>query len=435
VNPGLFRKEALDAQRGEWLGEISLLQPLRLWVFAIAAATAALAILSLLVFGSYTGRARVVGELVPSAGLATVVAPEAGVVGRIHVSEDARVRAGAALATVVVPRVAENAERTSAALQRQLSHRAESLDDARDAERAILAARAEGLVAQLAGARRELERIEAEAAIRERQASLADETLERLRRLERDKYVSALQVKQQEDAALERLGDIQSIRRQAETTRRTIADLQQSLDAIDGERLASDAAYRRDLALLEQERVETRARGGLAVTAPVDGMVAAQLVKPGQSVRAGQPLFSLLPTDGRLEAQLLVTSRAIGFVEVGDPVLLRYQAYPYQKFGQHRGRVLRISRSALGTQEQDALDARGENTEPLYRVVVGLDRQTVAAYGRAEPLRPGMQLEADILGERRSLFEWLFEPVYSIRRLAQAAPVECGERPRDSACR
>lgn len=62
---------------------------------------------------------------------------------------------------------------------------------------------------------------------------------------------------------------------------------------------------------------------------------------------APSSLVSPLPGDGRLEAELLVSSRAIGFIEPGDRVLLRYQAYPYQKFGHHLGEVARISRSAL----------------------------------------------------------------------------------------
>ena len=78
------------------------------------------------------------------------------------------------------------------------------------------------------------------------------------------------------------------------------------------------------------------------------GLVANRLVEPGQAVQAGQPLVSLLPEGSVLQAQLLVPSRAIGFIEEGDRVLLRYQAYPYQKFGHHVGRVVRISRSALG---------------------------------------------------------------------------------------
>lgn len=68
---------------------------------------------------------------------------------------------------------------------------------------------------------------------------------------------------------------------------------------------------------------------------------------------------------------------------------------------------MRISRSALS-------DADGD-TQPYYRVVVALDRQTVEAYGRPEPLKPGMLLEADIMGERRRLIEWIFEPLYSLK--------------------
>ncbi|MNW16140.1 hypothetical protein D3C71_2148940 [compost metagenome] len=41
--------------------------------------------------------------------------------------------------------------------------------------------------------------------------------------------------------------------------------------------------------------------------------------------------------------------------------------------------------------------------------------QAVTAYGKPEPLKPGMLLEADILGEKRRLIEWVFEPLYSLK--------------------
>jgi membrane fusion protein len=53
-------------------------------------------------------------------------------------------------------------------------------------------------------------------------------------------------------------------------------------------------------------------------------------------------------------------------------------------------------------------------SEPLYRITVSLDRQTVAAYGQEQALAAGMQLDADVLLERRRLIEWIFEPVLSI---------------------
>ncbi len=208
---------------------------------------------------------------------------------------------------------------------------------------------------------------------------------------------------------------MQGLQRQAIATRRSIAQLQQALQELTGQGRAVDASLERDLALLEQEQVETRARGALTVNAPVTGSISAQLVKPGQAVQAGQALLSLLPGDTGLEVELLVPSRAIGFIEPGDRVQLRYQAYPYQKFGHHEGKVAGISRSALNPGELGALVGNAQAGEPMYRVTVSLAKQFVTAYGNDEPLKPGMLVDADILGERRRLVEWIFEPLYSLK--------------------
>ena len=224
-----------------------------------------------------------------------------------------------------------------------------------------------------------------------------------------------LQIKQQESNALDYAGQAQALQRQAIAARRGIAQLEQALRELPGQQQATQAALQRDLAQLEQERVETEARGALSVNAPVTGLVATQLVKPGQAVQAGQPLMSLLPGDGALEAELLVPSRAIGFIAPGDAVLLRYQAYPYQKFGHQRGKVSRISRSALSSGELGALVGKAGQGEPFYRITVKLARQAITAYGKPEALKPGMLLEADVLGEKRRLIEWVFEPLYSLK--------------------
>jgi membrane fusion protein len=111
---------------------------------------------------------------------------------------------------------------------------------------------------------------------------------------------------------------------------------------------------------------------------------------------------------------LLVPSRAIGFIEPGDRVLLRYQAFPYQKFGHQEGRVAAISRSALSAGELGGLIGSTQQGEPFYRVTVSLARQAIIAYGKPEALKPGMLVDADVLGERKALVEWIFEPLYSL---------------------
>ena len=411
----LFRREVLEAKRTSWLGGISLAQPIRLWVLTATAIIAALAVALFLIFGSYTRRSTVVGQLVPSKGLATVLAPATGVISQLDVSEGERIAAGQALAVVTVPRATVADGDTMAALEARLQQRQQGLKSAQAAQQQLFSVQADGLAAQLVTAQHELVQVEAEIGTRQDQIRIANETLDRLRQLQDSKYVSLIQIKQQESAALEQVSAMQSLQRQAIGARRTITQLQQALRELPGQRNTVKANFNRDLAMLQQEQVETEARGALAISAPVAGVVATQIVKPGQAIQAGQPLLSVLPDDGRLEAELLVPSRAIGFIEPGDRVLLRYQAFPYQKFGHQLGEVTQISRSALSSSELNALVDRSSDRESLYRVTVKLMRQKLTAYGRPEPLKPGMLLEADILGERRRLIEWIFEPLYSLR--------------------
>src|SRR5690606_444964 len=343
-----------------------------------------------------------------------------GVVSVLDVSEGERVREGQRLAVVTVPRATVAGDDTLVALEKRLARRRDGLIEGQDAQRELLSVQESGFRAQLAVARRELAQIEAEIATRREQIRIAEETLERLRQLQDERYVSLLQIKQQESAMLSQVGEMQALQRQATATRRMIAQLHQALAELPAQRGSGDAAYARDLAQLEQEQVETRARGALAVIAPVDGVVSSQLAKPGQAVQAGQSLLSVLPGDGLLEAELLVPSRAIGFIEPGDSVMLRYQAFPYQKFGHQKGVVVQISRSALSSGELGALIGNAQQGEPFYRVTVRLPRQSITAYGRGEPLKPGMLLDADILGERRRLIEWILEPLYSVMGMVSA---------------
>lgn len=415
MKDSLFRREVLEAKRTSWLGGISLAQPLSAWMLTAAATVVALLVGLFLLMGTYTRRSTVTGHLVPSKGLATVLAPATGVVNHLDIAEGDRVIAGQSLAIITVPRATLGSGDTAVALEQRLQERQEGVEAAQHAQQQQLSVQLDGLRTQQAVAQRELAHIEAEVSTRREQVRIAHETLNRLRQLEGSQYVSVLQIKQQESAALAYTGEMQALQRQAIGTRRTIAQIEQALGELPSQRQASEAAYMRDVAQLEQERVQTEAQGALAIKAPVAGVVATQMVKQGQAVQAGQPLLSVLPGDGQLEAELLVPSRAIGFIEPGDKVQLRYQAYPYQKFGHQYGQVARISRSALNSGELGVLVGNAQQGEPFYRVTVALRNQTVMAYGKPELLKTGMLLDADILGDRRRLIEWIFEPLFSLK--------------------
>ncbi|TXI45415.1 MAG: HlyD family efflux transporter periplasmic adaptor subunit [Lysobacter sp.] len=113
----------------------------------------------------------------------------------------------------------------------------------------------------------------------------------------------------------------------------------------------------------------------------------------------------------KLEAELLIPERALASVDVGADVLLRFPAYPHQRYGQYRGRVLRISRTPT-TGASSGVDANGRAAEARYRAAVALEKQRVRDdRGVERDLRPGLGVMAEIVVEKRPLYRWLFEPL------------------------
>jgi membrane fusion protein len=180
---------------------------------------------------------------------------------------------------------------------------------------------------------------------------------------------------------------------------------------------AKAANIERNIVSTGQELAEAEARREVIVPAPQNGVVTAIQAEIGGGVKSAVPLLSILPAGTRLEAHLYASSRAIGFLQVGQKVLLRYQAYPYQKFGHYEGVVAAISGSATSPAELPpqlaGLTSFFGATEPVYRITVTPARQDVTAYGKPVALQPGMQLDADIVIERRQLIEWVLDPLYS----------------------
>jgi membrane fusion protein len=170
--------------------------------------------------------------------------------------------------------------------------------------------------------------------------------------------------------------------------------------------------------MIEQELTEAEGQRTIVITAPRDGSVTNLQATVGSNVQTNVPLLNIVPTGSSLRAQLFATSRAIGFVRQGQSVLLRYDAFPYQKFGFYEGVITSVSRSALSPSELppelSGLSSLYTTNEPIYEISVDLALQTATAYGATVPLQPGMQLSADILIDRRRLIEWMLDPLVSL---------------------
>jgi membrane fusion protein len=165
----------------------------------------------------------------------------------------------------------------------------------------------------------------------------------------------------------------------------------------------------------QQELTEAQARRSVVITAPEDGRATLVTGEVGQVADTARPLLNIVPAQSQLQVKLFAPSYTIGFIRPGDKVLVRYQAFPYQKFGLHDGKVVAVSTAAVPSTELAGFTLpEMAATEPVYAITVNLASQTVMAYGQPQTLQAGQRLEADILQETRKLYEWMLEPLYSI---------------------
>jgi membrane fusion protein len=201
-------------------------------------------------------------------------------------------------------------------------------------------------------------------------------------------------------------------RRLLSTNEREIADIKARLASIPLEIAAARAEAEGAAAALQQRTAEQESRRLQFITAPVAGRIAALPVATGQTIAAGATIAVIVPEDGRLEAELLAPSKAIGFVKPGQEVQISLQAFPYQRFGTVQGKIRMVSTTVIAPSE---LVIQGLNIqEPTFRIRVALAREAMMAYGESYPLQPGMLVSADIVFDRRSLVEWLFDPIYAV---------------------
>jgi membrane fusion protein len=413
----LFRPAVLREQQTQWLGAVLLKpRPMHRCFAATGALTIAL-IVAALCLGSYTKKARVSGWLVPMQGMVRVFAPRAAVATKIFVGEGQQVEQGQILVALSTEEQSAALGATQANVVRALAAQRDSLAAEGQRGEQLFRQQRETLDERIAAMRREQQSMEQEIGLQKSRLALAQKWEARVRQLKQLGYILEEQVRAAAENVLEQQAKQGELERNLITLGRERAALEGELRELPLKLAAQNAQLKRDLAATSRDMAETEARRALSIPAPEAGTVTAIQATPGAAVNPGTPLLSIVPRGAQLEAHLYAPSRAVGFVRAGQQVLLRYRAYPYQKFGHYRGVIWSVSRSAIEPSELPAMFAAGAAAgapEPLYRIVVALERQSVTAYGKAVPLQPGMQLDADILLDRRRLYEWVLDPVFTL---------------------
>jgi membrane fusion protein len=402
----LFRQTALTASCPKAFGNVTLAQPLPMRVFGLASFLIAIAFLALLTTGTYTRKVRVSGQFASSAGTIKVVTPQFGRITKRFVAEGDLVNAGQPVFELTDERFGKewsvDARIDSLIAKRKQDRLAASQIQANELKR-----KSETLISRQHSIEDEIQKREQQLKLQNTQIENAKEKLARYTKL--SGYISPASLGELNAALTAELARKNEFETEILTVQRNLLEVQDEISEIATKNKLLESDTGQELARLEQEEAENHSRRVIRITSPVSGTVTSIALESGQTASPGSSLATILPTSGKLQVHLLVPSRAIGFISLGQRVLLRVNAFPYQKYGQVLANVTQIEQSPMI--ESTSATA---GVDPIYRVVLGLSRQSIRALGQEREFKVGMTVEADILQDRRRLIEWLFEPLFSI---------------------
>lgn len=411
----LFRKEAVHHATRRLAGEVVLASSVRSRVLAGLAGGVVLVAVLFAATASYARKETVTGWLTPSDGMIRLAARQGGVVSDIHVTEGQMVTVGQSVATVSLSQALEGGD-SFAALSRSLEAQGTAAQARADSAMASLGAEQRQLQARRAALGRELAETRRRIDLQAQRVEFARAEVTRAETIAAQGFLPRRELEARRSALLSTEEEGSQLAAQVLAYERDIGEVDARLAAIpiDIRAARADAASTR--AGLDQQVTQTEAQATYRVVASVAGRVAALPLDRGQTAQPGAVVAVLTAGDSPLEAELYAPSRAAGFVREGQEVRLMYQAFPHQKFGVGEGRVISVSRTVLAPSEVSIPGLQVQ--EPVFRVRVRLDKGSVAAYGETMPLQPGMLLTADVVIDRRSLLEWLLDPLYAAGRRA-----------------
>lgn len=410
----IFRQQALDAHCAPNVGGIVLIRPFPLTLVTTGAVFMAFLVILLFAFGTYTRRTTVDGVLMPDTGLVKIYAQQGGIVLSKRIVEGQHVVRGQALYTISTDLQSAVAGDTQAALIQQAKQRKVSLQQEFAKTRQLHREERDTLQSKVASLRTQLAGIDDQIAAQRMRTSLAADASARYAGLLANDYITKDQAQQRDADLLDQRSKLNSLERDRASTTQLLKVAVNELSGLSLKQENQLSQIDRNVIEVDQSLIESEAKRELVITAPEAGTATAVIAEPGQMVDTSHPIASVLPTGARWQAYLFVPSTAVGFIRVGDHVLIRYQAFPYQKFGQYEANVLSIARAALSSVELATNGGLAGKEGTYYRVTVALKVQHVDAYGKAQPLQAGMTLQADVLQERRRLYEWVLEPLYSL---------------------
>lgn len=412
----LFRKEALSHQRDRLTGSITLAQPFSIKASVVTLATIAITIVVFLFNAEYARKETVRGFLMPNKGVIKSFASQGGTVSKIWVKEGDDVEIGESLVTLVIHLNGADGLSLSTKLLNQLTTQLTLLDDEIKQYHAIQVNEHKNLENKNKSLEEEYLALKSQLLVADEKLNLLLAQQEHVDLLYKNGFISKIEKEIQQQKLLEAKQEKQNIARLILQQKNKINQVIFDKQNISQQSVLRVNTLLRQRADIENQLAQVQSNHSYTITASNPGTITGIQVVEGetlsQSTAQSKPLLHILPKGSELVAELLLPTRSAGFISLGQTSRLRFDAFPYQRFGFIESKITRIDRALIVPNE---VQLPITLQEPVYRLRAKIDKQQVQAHGQSFNLKSGMLFEADIMLEQRTLIEWLLEPIYSLK--------------------
>lgn len=414
----LYRKEAVEYKKSHWRGKALLLNGLPAWLILLLSTLFLMALISALIFGKFTQRIDVKGEVITLPHSINVFSPQQGFIIKQYVKIGDIVKKDQALYEIDVSRNTSSGNVSAA----QIASINDKIENSNDIIKKLIDNKSQTINAlneQLktsTDSLKETNRMSqnTQAGLKKMHANLASY----------DKYLSdglitKDQYNYQHSLYFQQQSAYQSLVSQK-------MQLESQITQLNSDRVTKAADFDNQISSqynqandYKNQLVESNANGNLIIKATSDGRVESLSATQGQTVENGSSLAQIKPT-GNVEYYLILwlPNNAIPYLKVGDPINIRYDAFPSDKFGQFPGTILSISSMPASRQEMseytNVSDGTAQQELALYKAIVKIKDKEFKHNGKTLRLSNGLKAQAVVFLEERPLYMWMFTPVYKI---------------------
>ncbi len=405
----VYVDEQKDTQNESLYGDVWLAVPVSWHLIGFSLLLILVAAMSLLVTGSYSRFEIVSGVIKPDLGAAQIIPSRPGIISSVMVYEGQKVTAAMPLVTIRAEEYTtsggsgpENALNALKEQSAQLLAQERSLNAGAEATRRRLSDQASGI-------REEIISLDQQIATQRLLVKAGDDDYKRAQAIFGKGYLSKRDLQSREDALLQRKQQLSSLEQIKIGKRTSLIETTRSIEELSENSRATAANVASQRASVAQREFDVEASRGYTLRAPISGLATAMTARVGQAVQPNAPLMTIIPNRAKLEARLYVPTYASGFLAIGQTVRLQIDAFPYTRFGTIPATIKNISAAAFDR-------TNNNQSESVYLVTAEISDPRIYAFDRFHNIQPDMTLKARIITDRRSLGEWLFEPIFATQR-------------------